>query len=72
MSHFSLLITQIKERREMLKITQEALADLAGVGLRTLKQLESGRANPSFNTLQKIADVLGMELILQVKKPNSK
>jgi transcriptional regulator with XRE-family HTH domain len=56
----------------MLKITQEALADLAGVGLRTLKQLESGKANPSFNTLQKIADVLGMELILQVKKPNSK
>ena len=56
----------------MLKITQEALSDLAGVGLRTLKQLESGKANPSFNTLQKIADVLGMELILQVKKPNSK
>jgi y4mF family transcriptional regulator len=72
MSHLFIIIKQIKERREMLKITQEALADLAGVGLRTLKQLESGKANPSFNTLQKIADVLGMELILQVKKPNSK
>ena len=72
MSHLFIIIKQIKERREMLKITQEALADLAGVGLRTLKQLESGKANPSFNTLQKIVDVLGMELILQVKKPNSK
>jgi y4mF family transcriptional regulator len=72
MSHLFIIIKQIKQRREMLKITQEALADLAGVGLRTLKQLESGKANPSFNTLQKIADVLGMELILQVKKPNSK
>jgi transcriptional regulator with XRE-family HTH domain len=72
MSHLFIIIKQIKERREMLKITQEALADLAEVGLRTLKQLESGKANPSFNTLQKIADVLGMELILQVKKPNSK
>jgi y4mF family transcriptional regulator len=72
MLHLFIIIKQIKERREMLKITQEALADLAGVGLRTLKQLESGKANPSFNTLQKIADVLGMELILQVKKPNSK
>jgi y4mF family transcriptional regulator len=72
MAHLFIIIKQIKERREMLKITQEALADLAGVGLRTLKQLESGKANPSFNTLQKIADVLGMELILQVKKPNSK
>ena len=72
MLHLFIIIKQIKQRREMLKITQEALADLAGVGLRTLKQLESGKANPSFNTLQKIADVLGMELILQVKKPNSK
>lgn len=72
MSHLSVVIKQIKERREMLKITQEALADLSGVGLRTLKQLEAGKANPTFNTLQKTADVLGMELILQVKKPNSK
>lgn len=60
---------QIKERREMLKITQELLADLSGVGLRTLKQLEAGLANPTFTTLQKLAEVLGMELVLQVKKP---
>lgn len=60
---------QIKERREMLKITQELLADLSGVGLRTLKQLEAGPANPTFTTLQKLAEVLGMELVLQVKKP---
>lgn len=60
---------QIKKRREMLKINQELLAELSGVGLRTLKQVEAGHANPSFNTLQKIAEVLGMELVLQVKKP---
>lgn len=72
MSHLSVVVKQIKERREMLKITQEGLADLSGVGLRTLKQLEAGKANPTFNTLQKMADVLGLELILQVKKPNSK
>jgi transcriptional regulator with XRE-family HTH domain len=56
----------------MLKITQESLADLSGVGLRTLKQLEAGKANPTFNTLQNLADVLGLELILQVKKPTSR
>lgn len=72
MSHLLILITQIKKRREMLKITQESLADLSEVGLRTLKQLEAAKANPTFNTLQKLADVLGLELILQVKKPNSK
>ena len=71
MSHFSILIKQIKERREMLKITQENLADLSGVGLRTIKQLEAGKANPTYRTLQEIADVLGLELVLQLKKLNN-
>jgi transcriptional regulator with XRE-family HTH domain len=71
MSHFYILIKQIKERREMLKITQENLADLSGVGLRTIKQLEAGKANPTYRTLQEIADVLGLELVLQVKKLNN-
>jgi transcriptional regulator with XRE-family HTH domain len=69
MTHLDEVVRQIKERREMLKITQETLADLSGVGLRTLKQLEAGKANPTFNTLDKLADVLGFELIMQVKKP---
>lgn len=42
-----LLIEQIKERRKVLAITQETLADISGVGLRTLKQFESGRGNPT-------------------------
>ena len=70
MTHLSIVIQQIKERRESLKITQESLADLSGVGLRTIKQLEGGKANPTFNTLQEIADVLGLELALQVKRLN--
>jgi len=70
MTHLSMIIQQIKERREILKITQESLADLSGVGLRTIKQLEGGKANPTFNTLQEIADVLGLELVLQVKRLN--
>ncbi len=69
--HLSLLITQIKERRAMLKLTQAQLAELSGVVLRTLKQLEAGKANPTFETLAEIADVLGMELVLQVKKNGS-
>ena len=70
MKHIDGLIQQIKERREILKITQESLADLSGVGLRTIKQLEGGKGNPTFNTLQEIADVLGLELVLQVKRRN--
>ena len=71
MTHLSIVIQQIKERREILKITQESLADLSGVGLRTIKQLEGGKANPTFNTLKEIADVMGLELVLQVKRFNN-
>jgi len=66
--HSEKLIQTIKERREMMRVTQETLAELAGVGLRTLKQLESGKGNPTLQTLQKLTDVLGMEVCLQIKK----
>lgn len=66
--HFDNLMKILKERREMLGVTQEHLAELAGVGLRTLKAIESGKGNPTFKTLNKLADTLGMELKLEVKK----
>ena len=66
--HFEDIIQTIKERRQMMQVTQETLAELSGVGLRTLKQFESGKGNPTLQTLQKLTDVLGMEVCLKVKK----
>ncbi len=57
----------IKERREVLGVTQEHLAELANVGLRTLKAIESSKGNPTFETMNKLADVLGMEIKLVVR-----
>ena len=65
--HFTKLIDTIKERRRTLNVTQETLAELSGIGLRTLKQFESGKGNPTLLTLQKMSDVLGMEVILTIK-----
>ena len=65
--HYHSLINTIKERRENLQVNQEYLAKLSGVGLRTLKQFESGKGNPTLKTIQKIADVLGLEVCLKVK-----
>ncbi len=65
--HFTELIKTIKERREALQVTQEGLAELSSVGLRTLKQFESGKGNPTLSTLHKISDVLGMEVCLKIK-----
>lgn len=62
------LIEEIKERRKTLNITQETLSEISGVGLRTLKQFESGKSNLTFNNLQKICDTLGLEIKLVIKK----
>ncbi|NMH89825.1 helix-turn-helix domain-containing protein [Flavivirga algicola] len=70
--HFKNLVIAIKERREMLQVTQEALSELSGVGLRTLKQFESGKGNPTLKTLEKLADALGLELTLKVKSIDTK
>ena len=67
--HLEQLVIVLKQRREVLGVTQEQLADLSGVGLRTLKALESKKSNPTLETLTKLADVLGMELKLVVKNP---
>jgi len=64
------IIKVIKERKDILKINQEYLAELSEVGIATLKRLESGKGNITLNNLRKIADVLGMELKLELKNPN--
>lgn len=66
--HLNEMIILIKKRRETLDINQENLADLAGIGLRTLKLLEGGKGNPTLETLEKISVVLGLEVKLEVKK----
>ncbi len=65
--HQQLLIETLKMRRIRLQVTQETLSLLTGLGLRTIKQLESGKGNPTLETIQKLADVLGLELRLEIK-----
>ena len=57
----------IKERRAVLGLTQQDLADYSGLSQRIIKSVESEKGNPSLNTLEKIAEVLGLELIMKVK-----
>lgn len=55
---------KLRSRRKMLRLRQRDLAELAGVTLRGLTDLENGNANPTINHLAKIAEVLGLELRL--------
>ncbi len=60
----------IKARRKELNITQPHLAELANVSVNTLYKLEKGQGNPSIEVLNKLADVMGMEISLKVKINN--
>jgi transcriptional regulator with XRE-family HTH domain len=60
---------QIKERRKVLRITQPDLAEMAGISINTLYKIERGQANPTVDILNKVADILGMEIKLEVKQP---
>lgn len=60
----------IRERRKFLKLRLEDLSELSGVNKRTVHLVEQGTANPSIDTLQKIAKVTGLELKLEIKKIN--
>jgi y4mF family transcriptional regulator len=53
---------QIRDRRNLLHITQGDLAEIAGVSLRSLIDIEQGKGNPSLSQLMKILDVLGMKV----------
>ncbi|SMD43882.1 transcriptional regulator, y4mF family [Aquiflexum balticum DSM 16537] len=58
----------IKRRRKELGITQPHLAELAGISTNTLYKLERGQSNPSLEILNKLVEVLGMEIKLEVIK----
>jgi len=58
----------VRARRKFLQLRQRDLAELAGVGLRGLTAIESGRGNPTLNQLSEIAGVLGLEVTLTPKQ----
>lgn len=60
----------IRERRNLLGLTQQDLADYTGLSLRIIKSIEVGKGNPSMGTLTKIAEVLGLEITMKVKEMN--
>ena len=58
----------MKSRRKTLSIYQLDLAEMAEVSLATVKDIERGKGNPSLATVNKIIEVLGMEMIFQVRQ----
>ena len=66
------LVEAIRTRRKLLSISQTDLAEMSEVSLATIKNIEREQGNPSFETVGKLLDVLGMEIVFKVKNPFEK
>jgi len=58
---------RIMDRRKTMSMPQIQLAEYTGLSVVTLSQIESGKANPSFETLNEILHFLNLELLIEVK-----
>lgn len=59
--------TSLKEARKEMKITQQELADRLGVSTRYIKELESGRLNPSLDAVEKYCFALNVRVDIKVE-----
>ena len=57
------LVQFLKERRKMLGLTQEELAEKAGVGLRFIRDLEQGKETLRMDKVNQVLALFGHELV---------
>jgi transcriptional regulator with XRE-family HTH domain len=60
------IATVIKQRRKLLRITQEDLAELSNISKRYLYAIEKGTANPSIKTLLTLFEILGIQMEVKI------
>jgi len=63
---FQIIKAMIDARNEK-GITQKELSSLTGITQGDISKMENGTANPSIRTLQRIAEGLGKNLVIQFK-----
>lgn len=61
------LAEQTRDRRVALRLTQQELADLAGVSERFVRLVESGKDSVRLDKLDAVLAVLGLELRVQLR-----
>ncbi len=52
----------IKEKRKVLNLTQQDLADKAGVGIRFVRDLEQGKLTLRMDKVNQVLNLFGQEL----------
>ena len=54
---------RLKQLRHARRLTQEQLAERAGLSYKFLGELERGRGNPTLTTLAALSEALGVKLV---------
>lgn len=63
---------QLAEARKLAHLTQPQLAQQTGLQQADISRIEHGLGNPTRDTLLKLADALGMEIVLRPKEGETK
>lgn len=58
----------IEERRNELMIDVATLSDYSSVSTSLISNIQNGKSNATIETLEKLGDVLGLELTFIIKK----
>lgn len=62
--------SELLARRKELRLTQQELADLAGVSPRFIHELENGKPTVRLDRLLAVANTLGLELVWRLVQGN--
>lgn len=66
------LAMEVRALREQRGLSQRELAERLGTTQSAVARLEAGHVSPSLPTLDKVADALGVELVVTLVDPESR
>ncbi|MFK8165236.1 MAG: helix-turn-helix domain-containing protein [Lewinella sp.] len=58
--------TLIAQRRKLFTLTQDDLAEMAGISANSVRKIERGQTNPTVEILLKLGQVLGFRIELTI------
>jgi len=61
-------VGKLKELRRLRAMSQQELADAAGVGRNTISRIERGETGAQGRTLRRVAEVLGVDVAQLVER----
>lgn len=64
---FADVVTALKDARESRGLSLQDVCDRTGITRASLSLLENGKGNPTMTTLRRVAEAIGVEILVMVK-----